>query len=527
MGAVRLRYRVDADGHNDPATDVNEVYNGGAGVGPWVDVAMNKRVFPKGNVTNDPEINSSILPGEIADEYWVKVEGLASVLVDYYVEATDGVGQVTRSDIQHVWIGDGVGAAPPSDGRVSPSAPCRDDLIVVRGDRAGWVHWGIDGWTRPDEALWPEGTVEFSDGKAVETPLVACGDALCATLGPFGAGVSTLDFVFRYADGSWDNNGGQDWHVPIAATCAAPGEDTSSGDPDAGSTDATQGPDAAGPDGGADDVGGPGDTAGAGARAVGAAAGRRRGCPRRPWGCCSRSSCGGAASPDARRRAARCPLLREARQGHEGEGAVVDVAHVGAGDPCVGGDGVDAAEADVVAIGAEVLAAGGDLEAPVSDPGGVPRHRDLEVEADHALGEAAQLAQDRAARRRRHLVQRQHQRRRVEGADGGVGQGAGDVAGDEAHVRDALAAAAALGPGDHRRRVVHADHLGGDARDAERQPAGARAGVEHPLAGRDLPGDDGVEPPLQRLDHAPVERSFIVLAHDDQNTSEHFRTLRG
>lgn len=261
MGAVNLRYRVDADGHNDPATDVNEVYNGGAGVGPWVDVAMNKRVFPKGNVTNDPEIDSSILPDEIADEYWVKVEGLASVLVDYYVEATDGVGQVTRSDIQHVWIGDGVGAAPPSDGRVSPSAPCRDDLIVVRGDRAGWVHWGIDGWTRPDEALWPAGTVEFSDGKAVETPLVACGDALCATLGPFGDAVGTLDFVFRYADGSWDNNGGQDWHVPIAATCAAPGEDTSSGDPDAGSTDTTQGPDAAGPDGGADDVDGTGDTA--------------------------------------------------------------------------------------------------------------------------------------------------------------------------------------------------------------------------------------------------------------------------
>ncbi|TNF32067.1 MAG: hypothetical protein EP329_11310 [Deltaproteobacteria bacterium] len=255
MGTVKLRYRVDADGRNDPATDVNEVYAGGAGVGAWVDVPMNKRVFPKGNPTNDPEIDTSILPDEIADEYWVKIEGLESVLVDYYVEATDGAGQVTRSAIQHVWIGDGAGAVGPSDDRVTPSAPCKDDVITVRGDKPGKLHWGVDGWTSPDASLWPVGTVSF-DASSVETPLTACGDAYCVDLGPFGALAATLDFVFHYDDGSWDNNGGQDWHVALAQSCGSTGEDTSSGDPDAGSTDVV-----------ADTVGG-GDSAGDGTGAA-------------------------------------------------------------------------------------------------------------------------------------------------------------------------------------------------------------------------------------------------------------------
>ncbi|MCA9516706.1 MAG: hypothetical protein KC635_17310, partial [Myxococcales bacterium] len=233
MGAVTLRFRLDADGRNDPGTDVNETYAGGDGVGPWVDAPMNLRVFPRGNVTNDPEIDSSILPDEIADEYWVKLEGLENALIDYYVEATDAGGRVTRSAIQHVWIGDGAGAVAPLGGRVEPEAPCVDDVVTVRGDAPGMLHWGVNGWTKPDEGLWPAGTTLWSDGKAVETPLSPCGDLYCATLGPLGAGVTLLDFVFHYADGSWDNHGGQDWHVPVAATCQATGGDTGPTDADA------------------------------------------------------------------------------------------------------------------------------------------------------------------------------------------------------------------------------------------------------------------------------------------------------
>ena len=245
---VKLRYRVDADGKNDPATDVNEVYAGGAGVGTWTDVAMNHRAFPKGNVTNDPEIDGSILPDEIADQYWVEVEGLSDVLVDYYVEAKDAKGRVARSPIQHGYIGDGAGAVAPADGRVTPSAPCVDDAIVITGDAPGALHWGVNGWTRPAEALWPAGTTPFAGGQAVETPLAPCGAKYCATLGPLGASVTALDFVFHYADGRWDNNGGQDWHIAIAATCAAPSEDTGGADADAstGPPDAATG-DSAGP----------------------------------------------------------------------------------------------------------------------------------------------------------------------------------------------------------------------------------------------------------------------------------------
>ena len=41
----------------------------------------------------------------LQDEYYYKMEGLQSVLVDYYVRATDVHGNVKKSDIYHVWVG--------------------------------------------------------------------------------------------------------------------------------------------------------------------------------------------------------------------------------------------------------------------------------------------------------------------------------------------------------------------------------------------------------------------------------------
>jgi hypothetical protein len=103
---VHLKYRLDADGTNPMTSDQNETYAGGADVGAWQTAAMTRRVFPKGNFFNDPNINFSVLPHYIADEYYVQVTGLSEVLVDYYVEAEDSLGHVKRSPIQHVWVGE-------------------------------------------------------------------------------------------------------------------------------------------------------------------------------------------------------------------------------------------------------------------------------------------------------------------------------------------------------------------------------------------------------------------------------------
>ncbi|MBM4398081.1 MAG: hypothetical protein FJ087_20640, partial [Deltaproteobacteria bacterium] len=214
-----FRYRLDADGKNPLGDDANETYAGGAGIDAWEALPMAQRAFPKENVTNDPEFDTSVLPAEIADVYWVELTGVADRLVDWYVEVADEQGNVTRTPIRHLYVGSAGG--DPGGGKWTPAAPDCDDAVTVTHPRAARLHWGIDGWQLPPESLWPAGTVAYGDGKSVETPMTACEKGFCATLLPFDDAATVVDFVVHNDDGSWDNNGGSDWHIPIAP-CGTP-----------------------------------------------------------------------------------------------------------------------------------------------------------------------------------------------------------------------------------------------------------------------------------------------------------------
>lgn len=107
-----LKYRIDADGTNNPSSNQNETYAGGSEVGTWVSLAMNKKVMPKDNVTNNPEVSFFMLPDYIADLYWADVNGISEKLVDYYIEVTDTKGNLTKTKIQHVWVGKNLNVAP-------------------------------------------------------------------------------------------------------------------------------------------------------------------------------------------------------------------------------------------------------------------------------------------------------------------------------------------------------------------------------------------------------------------------------
>jgi len=246
--SATLRWRRDKDGANATGTDDNEIYAGGPDVEAWQDVPMTRRVFPTGNVTNDPEIDDSILPTIIADEWYVQVTLPLDTLVDYYVEARDARGNTTRAPIQHVYVGASEGSGG-AEGVWTPATPDCDDAVTIRHDRAGWLHWGVNGWQAPDAAWWPAGTADGGDGKAVESPLTPCDDHFCVTLGPFGdeRPVQVIDFVFHHDDGSWDNHGGSDWHLPIGP-CVEPPPDQGAPDvtgSDAAGTEVTESSDAA------------------------------------------------------------------------------------------------------------------------------------------------------------------------------------------------------------------------------------------------------------------------------------------
>jgi len=229
---VVLRYRVDPDGR----VDAENLLHAGGG---WAEVDM---------VATRPEVRTDPAPTYVADEYRAGVAGFSDVLVDYYVEAEDGQGNVGRSPLLHVWVGasqqggGGPDVRPDPDGvQWAPLSVCPGETLTVRFPSEGHLHWGVDGWTTPPEVYWPEGTEDWGDGKAVETPLTGpdADDRWSATLGPFDAPeapVSGIDFVLRLPGDRWENNDGNDFHVAVRDACGGtePGEDAGPVASDAG-----------------------------------------------------------------------------------------------------------------------------------------------------------------------------------------------------------------------------------------------------------------------------------------------------
>lgn len=205
ISSVTLKYRLDDD---TTVTDANRTYVGGAGVGVWQNVAMTQRIFPTGNVANDPSIDFFVLPTYIANEYYVQLTGIRSKLVDYYIEAVDTKGYIRKSPIQHVYVGSGEGGSGGGS-RVTftPSPAVAGQPVLISFDAVGGpiagaaainAHVGFNNWgiVPPDVAM------TFSAGNArweatVNVPITA----------------SQVDVAFNNGAGIWDNNGGQDWHV--------------------------------------------------------------------------------------------------------------------------------------------------------------------------------------------------------------------------------------------------------------------------------------------------------------------------
>lgn len=107
-----LKYRIDSDGKNNPNSNHNEIYAGGSEVSNWITLPMTERIFPKGNITSNTQADLYMLPVVIANQYAAEIAGISEKLVDYYVEVTDTKGNITKSKIQHVWVGKNLDVAP-------------------------------------------------------------------------------------------------------------------------------------------------------------------------------------------------------------------------------------------------------------------------------------------------------------------------------------------------------------------------------------------------------------------------------
>lgn len=142
---IVVKARLDGDGVNTMANNQNETYAGGGDVGSWVTIAMTRRALPSTQsalnaAANNGDINYFITPptNGLADYYFAKITdanltGFRGKLVDYYIEAADGRGNVSKSDIQHVFVENDGGSSGPIPSSASFSDDPRDcaDLKVT------------------------------------------------------------------------------------------------------------------------------------------------------------------------------------------------------------------------------------------------------------------------------------------------------------------------------------------------------------------------------------------------------------
>ncbi|HQI71416.1 MAG TPA: T9SS type A sorting domain-containing protein, partial [Bacteroidales bacterium] len=97
-------------------------------------------------------------------------------------------------------------------------------ITVTNATQAGKLHWGVNNtgsnWIQPSNAYWPAGTTLFNGtGPAVETQMNGpAANTLTLKIGPFNnpvQQVTQVALVIHFDNNTWDNNNGQDFHIPI------------------------------------------------------------------------------------------------------------------------------------------------------------------------------------------------------------------------------------------------------------------------------------------------------------------------
>lgn len=200
-----LYYRTDKDGVNPLNSVQNETFAGGDEVNEWQSLPMTGRLFPKENVNNHGGIDFFVMPAYISHHFVTEVTGLRSTLIDYYVEAEDNKGNIAKSDIQHVWIGDGQGA-PDEKVEYDPDPPVRGEDITITYDAAGgplagvtpvYIHIGINNWKA---------------ASIQDIQMTDLGSDAHSVVYSVPSDANQIDLVFHDNADTWDNNGGRDWH---------------------------------------------------------------------------------------------------------------------------------------------------------------------------------------------------------------------------------------------------------------------------------------------------------------------------
>lgn len=212
IASIKVLYRTDKDGVNSMANNHNETFAGGADVNPWLEQPMTDRgEFPKTMAGFDGLENINYeLPTVIARHYWTKIISQTNTLYDYAIVAIDNNGLATTSDIFHVYVGATSTGGGGTDNVVTtlPNPPVRGANCTISYNSAGRnlasasqvnIHFGYNNW---------------SGGALGTYPMTGTVGGVWSRTFFISSSWSQIDCVFNNGAGTWDNNNGQDWHIP-------------------------------------------------------------------------------------------------------------------------------------------------------------------------------------------------------------------------------------------------------------------------------------------------------------------------
>lgn len=230
LSSVKLKWRTATGANTTPIEPDNFTYAGGVAVTSWNEIVMSTatwqlKVFLNGTEQIPPPVTPNYLPSRC----WAHVSPGANKLVDYYIEATDKKGNIKKTPIQHVFVGDGSGSDGGGGTQLwTPTNPTANQQLTIYGSilgKPGKLHWGVNSWAQPSSEYWPSNsTTTVYDTQSVETQMLFNGTSYYITVGPFNKtqSVTEVNFVFHWDDGTWDNNGGANWKIAISPVDTLP-----------------------------------------------------------------------------------------------------------------------------------------------------------------------------------------------------------------------------------------------------------------------------------------------------------------
>ncbi len=207
-GITNVSLVLRVNGANPPTSDQFKTFAGGGLTGAWQTSNMTLRVVA-------PVIGAN--PQYIADYYYSQVTSISNAFVDYYVSATDARGNTFKSPIQHVYVGAGSGGASGGGGvsgpvSLLPTNPIAGNSVTIQYNATGRnlsaanpvkIHLGWNNW----------GTVASPDASMAFNSASNWWEYTTTV----SANATQLDCVFNNGSGTWDNNGGADWHFSVTA----------------------------------------------------------------------------------------------------------------------------------------------------------------------------------------------------------------------------------------------------------------------------------------------------------------------